>query len=197
MKRVIGVLFPWRAMFRRLELEKRWWHRLAVVLLFIALVPVFLFSWVLGDDANGPVLSLEGEIQHWEILPAIPAGANWESIVDPVTRPPDANSIGKGKIAAPLKDTFAVVAARVKPSEMLKTIEMPDGTTVTYPGTTSDEIINGEWRKKHNIATTKAALLGFGIAVLVTLMLSYLLQSMYRAALYVIYGAKSKSAIAG
>jgi hypothetical protein len=71
---------------------------------------------------------------------------------------------------------------------------MPDGTTVTFPGTTPDETINAEWEHRLNTATTKSALYGFGWAVLVTVLFSYLFQAAYRALVYVIYGAKAKAA---
>lgn len=65
MRKVIGFLFPWRATFKRLELEKQWWHRLAVVVFFVALVPTLLYSWAIGDDAHTPVNSFESNIHHW------------------------------------------------------------------------------------------------------------------------------------
>jgi hypothetical protein len=84
--------------------------------------------------------------------------------------------------------------AQPPPPTIQKTIEMPGGKIATYPGTTSDEAIKAEWKHKFNAATTKAALLGLVIAVLVTMAFSYLLQASYRALLYVIYGAKAGAA---
>lgn len=76
---------------------------------------------------------------------------------------------------------------------MQKTIEMPDGTTVKYPGTTPDETINAEWKHKRSIAEAKAMIFGFGWAVLATVLFSYSLQAAYRALVYVIYGAKARA----
>lgn len=191
MRKIIGFLFPWVPTFKRLELEKRWWHRLAVVLFFIALAPLLLYSWVIGDDANSPVHSSGGEIQYWEIAPPLPGGYTIVPAISPNAPPPDSNVIGYGEIATPLGNTFDVLAANARNSDLRKTIEMPDGTTVTYPGTASDEAIKSAWIHKLRIATAKAVMLGFGIAVLATLIFSYMLQVGYRAVLYVIYGAKA------
>lgn len=188
MSKATGFLFPWRNTFRRLELERHWWHRLAVVLFFVALVPVLLCSWVIADEADSPVHSFGGDIQHWEVMSPPPDGYTIGPDVTPLTSPPDSNALGQGKIAIPLGDV------NLPNADVRKTIEMPDGKTTTYLGTTSDETIKAEWRRKLNIATTKAALLGFGIAVLLTLIFSYLLQVGYRVVLYVIYGAKAGTA---
>lgn len=68
---------------------------------------------------------------------------------------------------------------------------MPNGETATYLGTTPDATIEGDWEHQRHLATLKAVLLGFGWAVLATLIFSYLLQAAYRALVYVIYGAKA------
>lgn len=189
MSKIRRLLFPFRQTFLRLELEKLWWHRLAIVLLFVTLLPIFLYSWVIGDDANGAVQSFGAAIQYWEVLPQPPNGTTIEQTVDPVTLPPDTSSIGHGKVAVPLKDIFDAVAANVNESDMRKTIEMPDGKIMTYSGMISDEVIRTEWKHKLKIVTAKAAAIGFGIAILVAGVCSFLLQTSYRLLLYVIYGA--------
>ena len=134
------------------------------------LVSTFLFSWVIGNEASSPVHSFEQEVHHW-------VGPNGMLF--------DLDSF------QPLDSTAPPTPP---PPTVQKTIEMPDGKTVAYPGTTSDEAIKAEWRHKLNIATAKAALSGFGIALLVTVIFSYLLQASYRELLYVIYGAKAGAA---
>jgi hypothetical protein len=165
MRRIIGCLFPWRKTIRRLELENHWWHRLAVVLFFVTLIAMFLFSWVIGDDVDSPSNSYDSEIHDW--------GGTGGTLFDLST-------------FQPLDNNSSPVAP---PPIVQKTIEMPDGKTVTYPGITSDETVKAEWKHRLNVATTKAALLGFAIAVLTTVIFSYLLQAGYRVVLYVIYGA--------
>ena len=45
--RVTSIVFPFRQTFRRLELEKRWWHRLCVVAFFAVLLCAAVFTaWV-------------------------------------------------------------------------------------------------------------------------------------------------------
>jgi hypothetical protein len=171
MRKVIGFLFPWRATFKRLELEKQWWHRLAVVVFFVALLPTLLYSWVFADDACSPVKSYESEIHEW-------GGQNPNGVLLDFSsmQPLDSN-------APPVQ----------LPPIVQKTIEMPDGTTVKYPGTTPDETINAEWKHKRSIAEAKAMIFGFCWAVLATVLFSYLLQAAYRALVYVIYGAKARA----
>lgn len=191
MQRAIAFLFPWRKTFRRLELQKRWGHRLAVVVFFGALIALFLCSWIVAEFGLAPVITYEGNIQYWEIVPAPPSGFTMDWDVTPVTSPPDLNAIGQGRVAVPMKDVFDKAAAEVKHSEILKTIEMPDGKTARYPGTTADETINAAWHHEEFADEARNALLGFGGAMLVAMIFSYLLQAAYRALLYVIFGAKA------
>lgn len=172
MRKIIGYLLPWRPTFRRLELEKRWWHRLAVVLFFIALTLTFIPSWSLGDNANGPSNRYEQDIHHWGVL----AGSSNGLLFDL-----DTEQLSDNASPVPL------------PPTVQKTIEMPDGKTATFPGTISDEAIKAEWTHKFNAMDTESVWFGLGIAVLVTVLFSYLLQSAYRALLYVIYGARIKA----
>jgi hypothetical protein len=217
MSKLIGFLFPWRSTFKRLELEKQWWHRLAVVVFFVALVPVLLYSWVLGDDLSSPATTFEPDISYLTGPPPggeygtpIPQGA----IVGPPA--PSSNSPSQEKPqfdmskARPIQNgsgvTFGPAAKQDTPVDtpkgdifdqvaptMQKTIEMPDGKTVTYPGTTPDETIHAEWKHKHSLAEAKAITFGFGWAALATVLFSYLLQAAYRALVYVIYGAKARA----
>ncbi|WP_158788601.1 hypothetical protein [Granulicella sp. L46] len=172
MSKIVSVLFPWRKTFKRLELEKRWWHRLAVVLFSLVLVVVLLYSWVIGDGAISPKNPFDGDIHHWA------AATNGSGLLFDLDsfRPIDGDSNP---------------APQPAPSVVQKTVEMPDGATATYPRTASDKKIEADWQHKMNIATTKALMVGFFIAVIVTLAFSYLLQATYRALLYVIYGAQA------
>jgi hypothetical protein len=188
MRKWIGFLFPCRKTYKRLDLQKRWWHRLAVVVFFVALVPTLLYSWVIGDDAYTPLNSFEGNINYWEILIPPPQGYVLDQ-TSPTTAPPDASYFDRSKIVAPLASV-----GNVDNKNLLKTIEMPDGTTVTYPGATSDETIHAKWNHSFTITKAKAMIFGFGWAVVATLIFSYLLQAAYRAFVYVIYGAKSGAA---
>jgi hypothetical protein len=175
MSKIVGILFPWRKTFKRLQLEKRWWHRLAVVLFYLALIIAFWFSLAIGSDGYAPVHSIQQDIHHW-------GGSNGNGMLF------DLDSF------QPVDNTSQPAPQQPPPPVVQKTIEMPDGTTTTYPGTTSDEAINAEWNHKLDAATHRALILGFVVAVLVILSFSYLLQASYRALLYVIYGANAGTA---
>jgi hypothetical protein len=199
MSKVIGFLFPWRKTFKRLELEKRWWHRLAIVVFFVALLPTLLYSWILATNANGPVNSFEPDISYLAGPP--PSGTTpkpesstvehgpWEDYQKPAPPPGYSSS----DVVTSQTDPYTASGGKAIPW-VQKTIDMPDGKTVKYPGTTPDETIKAEWQHKRSIAEAKAMILGFGWAVLVTVLFSYLLQAAYRALVYVIYGAKARAA---
>ena len=191
MRRIVGFLFPYRQIFRRLGLEARWWHRLVIVLFVPVLISTFLLLLVYGLAETQPLTSFAGGIQEWVIVPAPSTGVTVGQDPTPIAPPPDANSISQGKVAIAIKDIFDVAGTNVTDSDLRKTIVMPNGTTVTYPGTVSNDVIWGDWQKRFSEAQFKASLLGFGIAALGTLMFSYLLQVIYRSALYVAFGAKT------
>ena len=65
MSKIVDVLFPWKKTFKTLGLEKRWWHRLAVVFFSFAVIVVLLYAWVIGDDAMSPVNPFNRDIHHW------------------------------------------------------------------------------------------------------------------------------------
>jgi hypothetical protein len=65
MRAVLTILFPWQGTFKQLELRRRWWHRLAVVAFFIALVAVLVASWVLAFGSLRPDHSYMPDIQYW------------------------------------------------------------------------------------------------------------------------------------
>lgn len=169
MRKIIGFLFPWRRTYRRLKLEKLWWHRLAIILFFIALLTTFLYSWALGDDANGPPNPFNADIHHWGKLTGTPNG-------DLIDLDSDM-SLDNTPQAAP-----ALVCVQ-------KTIEMPNGKTATFPGIISDEAIAAAWGNRMETANRRAIVYGFGIALLITALFGYLLQAAYRALLYIVYGA--------
>jgi len=54
-----SIAFPFRQTFRRLELEKRWWHRLCVVLFFAVLLCTAVFTaWVAYTALAPPVATM-------------------------------------------------------------------------------------------------------------------------------------------
>jgi hypothetical protein len=275
MRKAVGFLFPWNNTFKRLELEKRWWHRLAVVLFFVLLIPPFAFSWVIENEVNAPPNTVVPRINYWAILPPPPNGTGadnssgaWEPVPTSTPNPqsttagdsigiyghpppgatigarrggqaqtqnlpaldmttsvplpprytiddtptsggdvidqaaaemqetdtqPDLSASDRGKVVMPLASVPLVSGHHVRVRDQRKTVEMPNGKTATFGGDSSDEAIKAEWKHQLDLALTKAALIGFGMAILATAGLSYLLQAAYRAVLYVIYGARAYS----
>ena len=163
-----SLLFPFSSTFRRLELEKRWWHRLAAVIFFVALIPAFLCSWTVGSDANEPEHTYIQDIHYW-------GGGGPDGFLF------DLDSY------QPIDNT---VPPAPRPPTVQKSIEMPDGKTEWFPGGTSDDAINAVWNRRSHRAAVKAFSLGLGVGIALTLAFCYLIQGCYRLLLYVIYGAK-------
>jgi hypothetical protein len=65
---------------------------------------------------------------------------------------------------------------------------MPNGVAKASPPSTPDAVINAEWTHQLHHAQLRVIGIGWGIAALMIVGLSYLLQSGYRAVLYVIFG---------
>ena len=68
---------------------------------------------------------------------------------------------------------------------------MPDGRTVDFPFSMSDEAIKAEWTRAKDRGSRVALLWAGSFAILGTLILSYLLQCLYRALLYLIFGSRT------
>lgn len=196
MRAVLTILFPWQGTFKRLGLEKRWLHRLAVVTFFVALVPMLGFSWMLAIDSLEPTHSYMPDIHYW----AMGTDGNPEQITfgPPVTQAQYDAAVKQSKgetseysTPMPVGSQVAIAPAQapIDGSVPLKAkVEMPDGTTGEFVGK-SDAEITVAWNKALHKAVHKAWLLSFGIAIAVILAFSYLFQSLYRALLYVIYGS--------
>jgi hypothetical protein len=196
MKAVLTILFPWQGTFKQLGLRNRWWHRLAVVAFFIALVPVLGTSCVLAFGSLQPVHSYMPDIQYW----AMDRDGNSEQVTlgPPVTQAQYDATVKQHKedakgYSTPLPvGTQVLMSAPEVPidySAPLKAkVDMPDGTTGEFVGKSEAEI-TAVWNKALHKAVRNARLLSIGIVIAVTLAFSYLLQSLYRTLLYVVYGS--------
>jgi hypothetical protein len=151
-----AILLPFRRTFRRLELERHWWHRFSVPLFLAAILFTFTGSSVLSYLAFAPPSSSEPVI-----LERLHLFDTNSKIDDPSS--PDAG----GKVAL-----------------------MPNGTTVDFPYSMSDEAIKAEWTRAKDRRSRVALLWAGLLAILGTLILSYLLQGLYRALLYLIFGSR-------
>lgn len=82
-----------------------------------------------------------------------------------------------------------IISDKFKPSN--KIIQMPDGSTSFFSTTATDDSIKKEWNDAETKQIWKAAGFMALFSVMVTLFISYLVQSAYRALLYVIFGNTS------
>ena len=78
-----------------------------------------------------------------------------------------------------------------KAQPLNKSIQMPDGSMSTFSATVSDENIKAQWRRAKTRQTLKAVTWAGLIAIASALFISYLLQLVYRALLYVIFGSEA------
>jgi hypothetical protein len=178
MKKALLLLLPFRRIFRRLELENCWWHRLSLVLFFAALLFAFLATAGLSYLTFAPQVSSMPDI--------------WQTV-----NPGDVQSLKPGD-PIPTNATIdeSAASANLPPGFVLddvsgsKTVQMPDGSTATFPGSMSDAAIKAHWTHAEHRQLLSALLFAGLIAIVSTLILSYALQVAYRALLYVIFGGK-------
>lgn len=203
MSMVSGFFFPWRNTFRRLELEQRWWHRLARVLFFAALIFLPFAAWFLTTNGTEPTNTVLQNTRYWYVdgtgnhidLSEPPQGATaiapeaqnasnstvteWDASGKPIH--PAAHPTGKETVKLDMAKASAIHAE----------VDMPSGEAREFVGKSPKEI-KAEWDKALRKARLNQILMSLGVAVVVALVFSYLLQSLYRALLYVIYGALKK-----
>jgi hypothetical protein len=200
---VSGFFFPWRNTFRRLELEQRWWHRLARVLFFAALIFLPFAAWFLTTNGTEPTNTVLQNTRYWYVdgtgnhidLSEPPQGATaiapeaqnasnstvteWDASGKPIH--PAAYPTGKETVKLDMTKASAIHAE----------VDMPSGEAREFVGKSPKEI-KAEWDKALRKARLNQILMSLGVAVVVALVFSYLLQALYRALLYVIYGALKK-----
>ena len=229
---VSGFFFPWRNTFRRLELEQRWWHRLALVLFFAALIFLLFAAWFLTMNGTEPTNTVLQNTRYWYVdgtgnhvdlseppqgSTAIAPEAQDASNTSPVVLEPDEVSTAiapeaqdasnstvtewdaSGKPIHPAshprpeaitgKETVKLDMS--KASAIHAEVDMPSGEAREFVGKSPKEI-KAEWDKTLRKARLNQVLLSLGVAVVAALVFSYLLQSLYRALLYVSYGSLKK-----
>jgi hypothetical protein len=71
--RIASIAFPFRPTFQRLELEKRWWHRLCVVIFFSLLLCTALFAVWGAYTVFAPQVPTMPDIQAGDIFDQVAA----------------------------------------------------------------------------------------------------------------------------
>ncbi len=205
MQGILTLLFPFSAAFDRLELEKRWWHRLSIVIFVIAIILVLLSSWGLTFASLEPSYQSEPNIRFWventngtqDDLGTPPAGATGVApegskaglgngdIFDQIARERKGDS--KGFSVGPLSNTDDPVLDMSKSLPIRAEVAMPNGSVKEYSGKSKNEI-DADWNAACRRALVREWCLSIVAAVSSTLALSYTLQALYRALLYVVFG---------
>ena len=210
MRKFSGSLFPFKTLFKKLALEGRWWHRLAVVAFSLLLSTFFLLSLGASFESFQPYYQNEPAIRFWVV--------NQDGTEDDLGTPPDeATSVvpavseakqGSGdifdQVAHEMKsqtDGYSVQPPpdKQKPALDFKkeasiraSVEMPNGASKEYVGKSKKDI-DADWTLALRKAMVRAWSFGFLAALTLTILLSYLLQILYRSLLYVIYGRVSQA----
>lgn len=190
MNKALLLLLPFRHIFRQLKLENRWWHRLSLVLFFAALLFAFVVAAGLSYLTFAPQVSATPDIS---IAPDIGAPSDWVDVPQGTTAippPPDGSAIVKPEQSrtVPIPAGAQIDNSQAIPGR--KSIQMPDGSTTTFPFSMADDAIKAHWVRAKQRQLLHAILFTGLIAIVSTLVLSYALQLAYRALLYVIFGGK-------
>jgi hypothetical protein len=167
------LLFPWQGTISRLELGKRWWHRLAVVVFFTVLIATLLYTWnlmMLGMGVFNTAVDRFATARCWYV-----------------------DGSGAKVDLGPAGADDQWVAIRVGESPVHVEIVMPDGELKDFVGKSPKEIKTA-WVAAAHRQNVRRWLLSPVVAILVTLAMSYLLQSLYRILLYVVYGSQKRVA---
>lgn len=226
------AVFPFRQTFRRLELERRWWHRLCIVVFFLLSVVTAVFAGWITYAAFAPRVQTMPEIAT--IVAGLPANADIDAILaalpenaglphgyyldhsislkdlgrDIKAKYPEYDDLGDEALATLVLAKYPQYSSVVsdggqrastnnppgsapgfEPVPVMKTIRMPDDSVARFSATVSDGSIRARWshaeRRQTLTALSRAAL----FTVISVLLISYLLQSVYRVLLYVIFGS--------
>ena len=81
------IVFPFKQTFRRLELERRWWHRLCVVIFFATLLCTAAFTAVAAYSVFAPQIDTMPRIETgFSDQPRVDSPADLDAIVSEADR---------------------------------------------------------------------------------------------------------------
>ena len=165
MNRAVMFLLPCLPVTRQLELKKRWWHRLGVIVFFKLLLSTLVAV------AAVSYLTWAPKVRDCRVV--------FENFcLFDVSANPHQNEQSLCKIQGPEGHV----------------VQMPNGTWTTFPFSVSNEEIHASWEraKRHQLLSAMhwAALLSAFAALAV----NYVFQGVYRLLLYVTFRRKSLKA---
>jgi hypothetical protein len=153
----------------------------------MTLLATSVFTWAMMEPPN---TSFDWSICHdWYVDGAgnkidIPSAPHWASTS---VTPSDPYAASGGKSTA--SPSVGLDFSRAIPIH--EELEMPDGKSREFVGKSPEEI-KATWYAELHRLSVRGWLLSPVVAILVTLAVSYLMQSLYRALLYVVYGSFQK-----
>jgi hypothetical protein len=165
MNRTVMFLLPCLPVVRRLEIGKRWWHRLSVVVFFKLLLSTLVAVAAISYLTWAP------KVRDCRIV--------FE------------NFCLFDESADPHQNEQSLCTNQGPYGHV---VQMPNGTWTTFPYGISDEEIHARWDRAFRHQLLSAMLWVVLLPVFATLAVNYALQGVYRLLLYVKFSSKSLKA---
>lgn len=77
-----SIAFPIRQTFQRLELEKRWWHRLCVVVFFVVLLGTAVFTAWIAYSVFAPQVATMPDVHVCDVFDQVAAEQQHQNVPD-------------------------------------------------------------------------------------------------------------------
>jgi hypothetical protein len=165
MNRAVMFLLPCLPVVQRLEIGKRRWHRLCVVVFFKLLLSTLLTVAAISYITWAP------KVRDCRVV--------FENFcLFDVSADPHQNEQSLCKIQGPEGHV----------------VQMPNGTWATFPFSISGEEIHARWDRAKRHQLLSAIFWAALVSVFATLAVNYVLQGVYRLLLYLRFGSKSLKA---
>ena len=165
MNRAVTFLLPSLPVVQRLEIGKRRWHRLCVIVFFKLLLSTLLTVAAIS------YLTLAPKVRDCRVV--------FENFcLFDVSADPHQNEQSLCKIQGPEGHV----------------VRMPNGTWTTFPFSVSNEEIHARWERAKRHQILSAIFWTALLSVFVTLAVNYVLQGAYRLLLYATFGSKPLTA---
>jgi hypothetical protein len=161
MNRAVMFLLPCLPVAQRLEIVKRRWHRLCVVVFFKLLLSTLL------------------TVAAFSYLTLAPRVRDYPGVLERIYLFDES--------AGTLQNERSLLKTQEPAGRV---VQMPNGTWATFPYGTSGEEIHARWTRAERHQLLSAMLWAALVSVFATLAVNYALQGAYRALLYATFGSK-------